>query len=229
MPEGSPPGTRCISCDMGHYGCSIFVKRKKEKPTASRDDHLDAVAGPSARGQANESASAADPSSPPRSTRPSAILKNLVKPFTRRSSDVLPAEPPIPPHRPLQSRPQVMEVSIPRSRPVSTLSSSPFTSTSTQALSPYSMAEPVPSSTSLASYVSSAPSDSPSLRFELERLRIRWRESQQNLRIALEASTEQRELYERELAARETRHQQELEEARRGFMSSKAAGKRRKE
>jgi hypothetical protein len=122
-----------------------------------------------------------------------------------------------------------MEVQIPRSVPISTVSSSPVATMSARPSSPYSMAGLGPSSSSLTSFVSSVSSDGASLRYELERLQIRWRESQENLRLARETAEQQQDLFERELAAREARHRQELEEARRGYMSSRAAGKRRKE
>jgi hypothetical protein len=94
------------------------------------------------------------------------------------------------------------------------------------------MAVPGPSTSSLAShtgsFVSSINSDSPAYRFEFERLQIRYRESQENLRIARETAAAQQELFDRERASIEAQHQQELEEARRGSQQSKSDGKRRK-
>lgn len=257
VPKDSPEGTRCVNCDEKHYGCSLFTRkppvgRKKQgkkaaPPTTSPDD-----AGPSTRGKAKSSTSLEGPPSPVSSKSPNkaGLLQKLVKPFTRRSSDMQPeappdddasfepVPPPIPPpiSRPRRAGPShTMEVYIPRNQPNPTMSPSPFDASSFRHDSPYSMAAPGPSSASLlsvsgASYTSSLEPGDPGYAFELQRLRIEFNASQERLRTAEHLAAQQQALWQQERIATENRHQEELAEARRrGGSSSKSEGKRRKQ
>jgi hypothetical protein len=70
--------------------------------------------------------------------------------------------------------------------------------------------------------------DDPNYSFELERLQIQYRSSLESLRIEREQAEAQRQLFERDRAARETRHQRELEALRLEYSSSDTSkGKRR--
>jgi hypothetical protein len=81
------------------------------------------------------------------------------------------------------------------------------------------------------SYASTAYSsinpDDPEYPYELERLQINYRASQESLRVEQERAAAERQVYVRERADREARHRQELEAARRGQTSDASKGKRR--
>jgi hypothetical protein len=70
---------------------------------------------------------------------------------------------------------------------------------------------------------------SPEYPFELQRLQIQYRASQENLRVAQEAAEAHLILFQQEREYREARFQEQLDEARRGFGSSKSDKGKRKE
>lgn len=61
--------------------------------------------------------------------------------------------------------------------------------------------------------------------FEIERLQINYRAAQENLRVEQERSSAEQQLFFRERATREARHQQELEALRGQVSSEETAGK----
>jgi hypothetical protein len=67
----------------------------------------------------------------------------------------------------------------------------------------------------------------PGYSYELERLRLQFRGSQESLRIEREQAAAQLALFERERAAQELRHRQELDAVRRQHSSDTSKGKRR--
>src|SRR6202044_1672012 len=79
---------------------------------------------------------------------------------------------------------------------------------------------PFASTSSLRSYgtieTTSDRSDKASLGFELDYMRRKWRESQEDLQRERERAVAQEEMYRKELEIREARHQRELEYARAG-------------
>jgi hypothetical protein len=84
-------------------------------------------------------------------------------------------------------------------------------------MSSFSAAHPAASSSSLISSRSFS-SLTPSTReynFELERLRVEYRRSEEYLQAERVARAAQEALYQQEIEEREARHQQELAEARR--------------
>jgi len=97
--------------------------------------------------------------------------------------------------------------------------------------SPYSSTAPLPSaySYSSSSLASSVPGADGYL-YELERLKIQYRASQESLRIERERAEAEKMLFERERVTREARHQLELESLRRELSSEdgtdKGKGKR---
>lgn len=87
----------------------------------------------------------------------------------------------------------------------------------------------VPSSQSVHTYTSSFSSlapDSSGYHYEFERLQIEYRRSQEALRLERESAMAQRELFERDRAAREAQHEQELETLRREMAADKAKRRR---
>ena len=247
-----------MNCDAKHYGCSIFVRqppasgRKKATKKTAPPPASPENAGPSARGKGKSSTSLDSPPSPVSSKAPNkpGLLQKLVKPFTRRDSDTQMAAPPggedsfdqgppgPPPSTSTRSRrvgpASTVEVYIPRGRPISHMSPSPFDSASVRHDSPYSMAAPAPSSASLlsvsgASYSSSMGPGDPGYAFELQRLQIEFTASQERLRTAENLAAQQQALWQQERAATESRHQEELAAARMAGSSSKSEGKRRKQ
>jgi hypothetical protein len=65
---------------------------------------------------------------------------------------------------------------------------------------------------------------SPNYRYEIARLQIQYRTSQERLRISEQQAEAQRVLFEQDRAAREQAHQQEVEEIHRSY-SERAPGK----
>jgi hypothetical protein len=94
--------------------------------------------------------------------------------------------------------------------------------------SPYSFSGPELSSSSIASYstgvFSNLDPSSPVYPYELERLQLEFRKSQENLRLEREHSERQRELFTRERIERERRHQEDIANLRKELDSK---GKRR--
>jgi hypothetical protein len=123
---------------------------------------------------------------------------------------------------------------IPRHVPPSIVSQHPpsdrMSPPSIPPASPYSYGGPGPSTSSLSSVAGSLftplSPDSPEYPYELERLRLEYRRSQENLRLEREHGEAQRQLFDRERAERERRHREELDAVRRQY-SSGTAGKRR--
>ena len=91
----------------------------------------------------------------------------------------------------------------------------------------------VPGASSLRSYGTSFTSlvpESKNYNYELARLQLQYRVSQESLRMEREFSSQQQALFDRERAATEARHQAELEAVRRQVSegSGKGKGKSRK-
>lgn len=176
--------------------------------------------------------------SPDRSKSPK-LLESLTKPFRRsgaKPEEAPLAAEPIPPSSARPRRSLQAEVVLPllRKRAPSAVSPSPVEfpeASDVPPPSPYLQGHPFPSSTSLASRSSSFVSldpNSPEYHYELERLRIQFKASQENLRIAREAAEAQRVLFEQDRAATQQRHQQQLDDLVRQYSASSAdKGKRR--
>lgn len=103
----------------------------------------------------------------------------------------------------------------------------------TAPLSVYSFGQqPGPSTQSVNTYSSgsftSLVPSSADYNFELERLQIEFKRSQDSLHMEREHAEAQRRLFERARAEQEARHRQELEDLRRQLPGDRTLGKRRK-
>ena len=179
--------------------------------------------------------------SPQRSKSPG-LFSTLSKPFQRRKPNPKSVDSALVPPtatatssiRVTRNRGQVAEVVLPA---VGSSSRRPKPSPSLQSfddsLERPSSCQPSlatgPSTTSLASYATSSFSsispDSPEYPYELERLRIQYCASEESLRIECEHNLAEQELFQRERAAREARHQDELNTIRREYGSDQSKGK----
>lgn len=206
------PSSRCILCSEKHGKCSLVGSKPQD-----------------------------DPSSPPSPAKPRSkspnILRNLAKRLTRSDdkaeSDTLSPPPPTASSsaKPSgsSSRQKKMEVVIPMSKPPSIASRSSFLHSGSHDLpppSPYSFGGNAPSYTSASTSFTSLTPDSPGYQFELERLQIRYRRSEETLRAEQEFNIAQQALHVREIATREARHREEIEALRKQLESS-SKGKHR--
>lgn len=129
----------------------------------------------------------------------------------------------------LPSRQQRMEVVIPMAKPPSMASRSQSLRADSSDLpppSPYSYAGTAPSfQSTTASFTSLVPED-PGYNLELERLRIEFRRSQENLHAEREFNAAQTVLHAREIASQEARHRAEIDALRQKYgESSKGKGR----
>lgn len=235
--EGQPDISRCQFCVQLHVKCSNY----SDPPPSSSIKVRSTQAAPEKEASTSNARS--------RAKSPS-ILAAITSPFKRTKADksnkatddvVLDAPPsstqpkPRPSHREYVGLPPPSVPSTRRPRPSPpSHSTSVFPSrpgTVEAPFSPYPSEAPVPSSTSLTSYATTSYSsigpDDPEYPYELERLQINYRASQESLRVEQERAAAERQVYVRERSDREARHRQELEAARRGQASDTSKGKRR--
>jgi hypothetical protein len=120
----------------------------------------------------------------------------------------------------------------PRPVPVSSIRSTPSLQPPFYDSADASSFAPGASSSSLASRPSMSfePMDPshPNYSYEVERLRLQFQSSQESLRIAQELAVATNELYTRDRAAQERRHQEELAAVRRQYSSDASKGKQRR-
>lgn len=133
--------------------------------------------------------------------------------------------------RAVKEPPVFVEVSLPppRSKPISSLSTSSFGPPSVHSpTSPYSPGPSLPSSSSLNTYSSSFASlvpDTANYNYEFERLRIAYKRSEERLRLEKEINASERALFERDREERERRHREEIDALRRQYgQSGRSAG-----
>lgn len=191
------------------------------------------------------------PSPPPGSPKASSILQTL-NPFHRRSrrkqgeasppatEDTEPAVLPRPPRQVpfVDLAPRAPRAPPSQPGPPSHFSSSssslpfgPDDSASGPPLTPRSSIAPgAPSLRSYGTSFTSLVPESENYSYELARLQLQYRVSQESLRMEREFSSQQQALFDRERAATEARHQAELEAVRRQVSegSGKGKGKSRK-
>jgi hypothetical protein len=190
---------------------------------------------------AQEDPEALEPS--PTRTKSPNILKTFAKSLRRKSEpkETSPSIPTPPVPRPSTRGPKAPLPPQPLPKTGSTrsthsfLANDPSTSPEFPPGSPYASYQAsgpsrgsgsLPSTSLTGSFASLAPSTE-EYRFELERLQIQYRTSQENLRLEREQADAQRMSYEAQLAAREARHREELEALRRAYETDNAKGKRR--
>jgi hypothetical protein len=75
--------------------------------------------------------------------------------------------------------------------------------------------------------IASLAPETPGYHYEFERLQLEYRRSQENLKIEQEFVEAQKRLHERDIAEREARHQEELEELRRELALGSGKSKRK--
>ena len=230
--QGPSEQTRCLYCVHKHLTCSFYVRpagRPKPRPRKPNKTSADEDKSPEASPQCSKSPG---------------LFSALSKPFQRRKPEPKTVDPsPTPPTatatssiRVTRNRGQIAEVVLPaasssshRSKPSSSLQS--FDDPLDQSSSRQPSIATGPSTASLASYATSSFSsispDSPEYPYELERLRIQYRASEESLRIECERNIAEQELFQRERAAREAHHRDELNAIRREYGSDQSKGKRR--
>lgn len=208
-----------------------MVDGRKKQPAPRPKRGKERAPAPIDPAESDVDTSRADDVSPAKSP---GILSSLKKTFTRKSQDEGSTSPySTRKNTGVSSRPVVEVVPPPRRRPAADYSSyrEPIESDYQDVGSPVA---PFASTSSLRSYATvettSDHSNQAALGFELDYMRKKWRESQEDLQRERARAAAQEEMYRRELEAREARYQRELEYAKAGRSGGddpSARGKRR--